>query len=116
MALATQKLFYIDGKPVWLNAEEQAARFPRPQPEGPGIASGYSEGSPGSSLSMSSHPAQVGLMNDAMKAHNISGVKWDKSGNCKITSRRARARAMPVVGRMLRLENLHDEDGGYGDG
>jgi len=65
---------------------------------------------------MSCHPAQVGLMNDAMKDHGISGIEWDKGGKCKITSRRARARAMPVVGRMLRLENLHDNSGGYGDG
>ncbi len=115
MGSATQKLFYIDGKPVWLNEEEQAARFPRPQPCGPGTASGYSEGSPGSSTSMSCHPAQTGLMNDAMEAHGISGVEWDKSGKCKITSRRARKRAMPVVGRMLGLGSMHDEDGGFGD-
>lgn len=113
MGLATQKLFYIDGKPVWLNREEQAdLGLGR---AGCGIASGYSEGSPGSSTSMSSHPKQAGLMNDAMKAHGISGVEWDKNGKCKITSRRARKRAMPVVGRMLGLGGLHDEDGGYGD-
>jgi len=116
MGSAKQKLFYIDGKPVWLNEEEQAAMFPRAQSRSPGCAAGYGEGKPGSSLSMGCHPAQAGLMNDAMKAHGISGIEWDKRGKCTITSRRARARAMPVLGRMLKLGSLHDEDGGYGDG
>jgi hypothetical protein len=102
---------------MWLTQEEQEALGLRPPPRATiGIAAGYSEGKPGKSLSMSCHPAQSQLMNDTMKAHGISGVQWDRDGKCKITSRRARARAMPIVGNMLRLGPIHDEDGGYGDG
>ncbi|HUT60695.1 MAG TPA: hypothetical protein VNA25_22855 [Phycisphaerae bacterium] len=117
MGSATKKLVYVDGEPHWLSAEEQEALGIIPRRSGlPGIASGYSEGKPGKSLSMSCHPSQVKLMNDTMADHGISGVEWDKRGKCRITSRRARARAMPIVGNMLRLGRLHDEDGCYGDG
>jgi hypothetical protein len=108
MGSYTQKLYYIDGEPVWLNRDELAARR--------GVAVGYTEKKPGKSLSMGCHPAQVDLMNDAMKEHGIRGVEWDRQGKCVITSRRGRKRAMPVVGQMLGLEGgLHDNDGCYGD-
>lgn len=115
MAARTRKLFHIDGKPVWLNADEEAALRPQAKQRTPGIVSGYSEGKSGTSLSMSCHPAQAELMNSTIKAHGISGIEWDKRGKCKITSRRGRKRAMPVVGQMLRIPDLHDCDAGYGD-
>ena len=111
MAVRTKKLVYIDGEPCWLNDRESPRRA-----AGPGMASGYGEKKPGKSVSMGCHPDQADLMNDAMKAHGISGVEWDRRGKCTITSRRARKRAMPVVGRMLRLGLLFDNNGGYGDG
>ena len=118
MGSAARKLVYIDGKAIWLNQEEQEALglAPRQRPVCAGIAAGYSEGKPGKSLSMSCHPTQLGLYRDAMKEHGISGIEWNPKGKCTITSRRARARAMPIVGNMLRLGNLHDGDGGYSDG
>ena len=80
-----------------------------------GITLGYSEKKPGKSIAMRCHPDQVAMMNGLMKKHSISGVKYDKKGNCIITSRRARARAMPVFGRAVGLEICHDDDGGYSD-
>ena len=118
MSSTTHKLYYVDGKAVWLTdreAEEAGLIAPRRR-VGPGIAAGYSEGNPGTSLSMGCHSTQVDLMNDTMKQHGISGVEWDKKGKCIITSRRARARAMPIVGNMLGLGHVFDADGGYRDG
>jgi hypothetical protein len=82
------------------------------------IAQGYSESTPGKSISLSVHPNQCAMMNEALKAHGVQGVHYDpsKKHNCVITSRRARARAMKVIGPMLGLGRVHDEDGGYGDG
>jgi len=116
MGSASRKLFYVKGEAVWLNDEEQIALGLKRRQRRRSVASSYAEKKPGTSTSMSSHRKQAGRMNEAMKAHSISGIEWDKNGNCTITSTKARARAMPVLGRMLGLGNLHDADGGYSDG
>jgi hypothetical protein len=113
MSSTSRKLCYIDGEPVWLSEEELVAR--RGQ-IGPGICSGYTEGKPGKSIGLGCHPKQAKLLNSTMKAHGIHGIEWDRKGRCTITSRRARARAMPILGQMLSLGRIFDNDGGYGDG
>ena len=84
----------------------------------PMIGNSYGEGKPGKSIGMSVHPSQIPMMNEAIKRHGIRGVSYDpsKRDNCVITSRRGRAKWMPVFAEMTRLTGLHDGDGGYGDG
>ena len=84
----------------------------------PGMTLAYREGNPGKSIGMSVHPSQIPMMNEAIKRHGIRGVSYDpsKRDNCVITSRRGRAKWMPVFGQMMRLTGLHDDDGGFSDG
>ena len=84
----------------------------------PMIGDSYGEGNPGKSIGMSVHPSQIPMMNEAIKRHGIRGVSYDpsKRDNCVITSRRGRAKWMPIFAQMTRLTGLHDDDGGYGDG
>ena len=76
----------------------------------------YSDSKPLVSNSMGCHPEQVDMLNAAAKEHGIRGVEWDRKGNCRITSRRGRAKAMKVFGNMVSVNNVHDGDGGYSDG
>lgn len=117
MSSTTKHLVYIDDKAQWLTAEEIASFGCRPALRGG--ASGtqtYSQKRPGKSIAMSIHPSQAGMMNDAMKREGVQGVEWDRRGKCIITSRKGRARAMPIFGKMVHMANVHDDDGGYGDG
>jgi len=82
----------------------------------PMMTQAYSDSKPLVSVSMSCHPDQAAMMNAAIKEHGISGVEWDRNGKCNITSRAGRARAMPIVGNMVGLSNVHDDDGGFSDG
>jgi hypothetical protein len=67
---------------------------------------------------MSVHPDQCAMMNEAVKRHGISGVRYDpsKTRNCVITSREGRRKWMKVFGQMTDHGAIHDNDGGYGDG
>jgi hypothetical protein len=53
------------------------------------------------------HPDQVAEANTRSKAHNL-GVVYDKQGFARIPDRAARRR-------LMRLEGVHDNHGGYGD-
>lgn len=72
---------------------------------------GYSEKRPGKSIGMSCHPSQIPERNALLKAHGITGAHYDpsKRDNCVITARGGRRELMKIL-------DLHDEDGGYGDG
>lgn len=105
----------INGREV--SREEFHAGDPKGESGGvPMVNGAYSDSNPLRSVSMGCHPDQAGLMNDTMHQHGITGVTWDKSGKCFITSRRDRARAMPIYGNMVGLDLVHDDSGSYGDG
>ena len=105
----------INGKEV--SSEEFHKNGPIGGRGAPGVAQGYGEGNPGKSIAMSIHPSQAGMLNAEMKARGIQGVEWnEQTGRCTITSRRGRAQAMPVFGKLVHMENVRDCDGGYGDG
>jgi hypothetical protein len=53
------------------------------------------------------HPDQVPAANERSKRHNL-GVVYDKHGFARIPDRAARKR-------LMRLEGVHDNHGGYGD-
>lgn len=53
------------------------------------------------------HPDQVGEANARSKRHNI-GVQYDKRGFAHIPDRASRRR-------LMRLEGVHDNHGGYSD-
>lgn len=53
------------------------------------------------------HPTQVKEANERSKRHGL-GVVYDKQGFARIPDRAARRR-------LMRLEGVHDNHGGYGD-
>ena len=97
-----------------LNGREVSrSEFLRKRVGGSGVAMGtntaYSTARPLSSLGMSCHRDLAGEYNAEAKNQGLTGIKWDPSGDCKITSRRDRAK-------WLRSQQQHDADGGYSDG
>ena len=109
--------YRINGKEV-SPQEFRAHKMPVVDCGGPAVQ-GYSEGKPGRSLAMGCHRSQIGLLNSEIERHGIQGVKYVEDrhgGKCEITSRRGRAKWMPIFGQMHGLGALHDDDGGYGDG
>jgi hypothetical protein len=82
-------------------------------PRKPDAAMPYFDDShPRESLSMRANPSQIPLLNAALKEHNITGVHYDPTRriNCVVTNDRERDRAMKVIGPMLGMGPLHDED------
>ena len=75
----------------------------------PMLSDGYRDHRPLNSLALSCHREQVEEYNQAAKDKGLTGLKWDRDGNCQITSRRDRAA-------WLRENKMLDHDGGYGDG
>lgn len=70
----------------------------------------YSESKPLISEGLGCMKSQVPEMREAIKKHNIKGVRVLDNGQLEITSRRGRKE----VGQMRPIP-LHDADGGYGD-
>ncbi len=69
----------------------------------------YSESNPMDTQFDGVMESQVGEMRRVIKEESIQGVKVRNDGTFHITSRRGRAR-------LLRLRQMHDKQGGYGDG
>ena len=69
----------------------------------------YSQSKPLKSLALSCHRDNADEYNRVAKLAGLTGIKWDKNGDCEITSRSDRAK-------WLRGQQQHDQDGGYGDG
>jgi hypothetical protein len=118
MSSVVQRLVYIDGQAHWLTEEEILLHGFQVGRRRVGKIPAYCQKRPGTSLSMSVHPSQIEMVNTELRKHGITGVHYEpgRRDNCVITSRRDRARAMKVLGPMLSLGPLHDNDGGYGDG
>jgi hypothetical protein len=68
----------------------------------------YSGSKPLESLALSCHPDQVAEYNEAARKEGLTGISWDARGRCSITSRGDRKA-------WLRVQGLHDNEGGYGD-
>lgn len=68
----------------------------------------YSESKPLDSLALSCHRDLAGEYNAAAQRQGLTGIKWDANGDCRITSRRDRAR-------WLRSQRQHDVEAGYSD-
>ena len=90
-----------------------------------GITQGYGADRPGKSMGMGCHTKEIDLMNRTIREHGIQGVEYVPyhnrhgeitGGKCVITSRKGRARWMPVYGNMVGIPQLHDDEGGYSDG
>lgn len=59
------------------------------------------------SLALSVHPDQVAEANARNARHGLSAY-YDADGTCHIPDRKERSR-------LMRLEGMHDREGGYGD-
>ena len=59
------------------------------------------------SEALACHPNQVKKMNARARKHNL-GVHYSRDGRCHIPDRGERKR-------LMRLEKMHDNEGGYGD-
>lgn len=60
------------------------------------------------SVGLSVHPKQAQQANERAKRHGLTGVSYDEKGRCTVSDRGARRD-------LLRLEGMHDSQGGYGD-
>ena len=77
----------------------------------PMVTTTYSEAKPLISDALGCMKNQVPEMREAIRAHNIKGVRVLDNGQLEITSRQGRKE----VGQMRPIP-LHDGEGGYGDG
>lgn len=68
----------------------------------------YSQSKPLKSLALSCHRDTADEYNAIAKKRGLTGIKWDKNGDCEITSRGDRAK-------WLRGQQMHDQDAGYSD-
>ncbi len=68
----------------------------------------YSQSRPLESLGLSCHRDLAARYNAEAKKRGLTGIKWDKNGDCEITSRADRKA-------WNRSQQQHDADGGYGD-
>ena len=75
----------------------------------PMTTTAYSEAKPLISDGLGCMKSQVSEMRDEIKKHNIHGVRVLDSGQLEIVSRRGRRE-------VLRMRQLVDAEGGYGDG
>jgi chloramphenicol 3-O-phosphotransferase len=103
----TPQRFFVND--VEVTAEAFAAAFP-PKPVAPGdevLAQSTSAWKDFTSEALAVHPDQVGEANARSKRHNL-GVAYDKDGFAHIPDRAARRR-------LLRVEGMHDNHGGYSD-
>lgn len=96
--------YFLDGAEV--TADAFAAAFPPVSDPGPGI--GHLPACwPMDSESLAVHPSQVSAANERARLHGIA-AEYLPDGTCRLASREARRR-------LLRLEGLRDNQGGYGD-
>jgi len=74
-----------------------------------GTNAAYNTARPLESLALSCHRDLADDYNAEAKRQGLNGIHWDQEGDCKISSRRDRAK-------WLRSQHQFDADGGYGDG
>lgn len=101
--LVTVTTYFLDGKEVTREEYEKVY----PPPEGVPMAGGWSR--PLLSDALAVHPSQVAEAN-ARNARRGCSVTYDpKDGRAVIPDRAERRK-------LLKIEGMHDRDGGYGDG
>lgn len=95
--------YFKDGQVA--TREEFEAVFP-PKPLGvPAVAAPSSW--PMTSMALAVHPEQVAEANERNRAHGV-GVTYDETGLAHVPDRAERKK-------LLKLEQMHDNHGGYGD-
>ena len=96
--------YFIDG--VEVTKEEYDEAFPSKLEEGtPFVSTAWHD--PLSSFAFSCHRDQVAEMNARNKEHGIA-TRYDATGRAHVPSRTDR-------NKLMKLEGMHDNDGGYSD-
>jgi hypothetical protein len=106
--MSSSVAYKINGETV---SKEEWDRYMRDRPRSVGVpmtANTYRGHEPLESLALSCHRDMVPEYRDKAKRLGLTGIKWDKDGDCTITSRRDRAT-------WLRSQEQSDADGGYSD-
>lgn len=98
-----KRTYELDGKEV--SKEEFDEAFPEKEIGVPETA--HSSCWPATSLALSVHPKQAQKANERAKRHGIA-ASYAPDGTCHLADRAARKK-------LLRLEGMHDNKGGYGD-
>lgn len=99
-----RRRYFRDGKPVTKKAFDKA--FPS-KPIGPPMVAAPATWQDFTSIGLSVHPDQVAEATARNKKHGIR-VTYDEDGTARIPDRNQRAKIM-------KLEGMHDQEGGYGD-
>jgi hypothetical protein len=97
--------YFIDGAQV--TKAEYDARFPDRGTAGVGQGSSCGKGWPMKSVALAVHPDQVAQANERNRKAGVN-VTYESDGTAVIPDRGERRR-------LLRLEGMHDRQGGYGD-
>lgn len=82
----------------------------------PMVNQAYSESRPLVSQALGVPPSQAAMMDEEVRKEGIAGVRYNALGECVITSRDGRAAWMKKFGERVGIANVHDADGGCGDG
>lgn len=98
--------FRVNGKKVSLKTFR---KYSPPHSGTAGNCGGHAWRRPLHSEGLSCHPSQAEEFREKARKAGLTGVDYDKDGNCSITTRQQRKL-------LLKLRNGHDKDGGYGDG
>lgn len=97
--------YYLEGKEV--TEDEYYAVFPRPTPGCPMSTNAWAH--PLLSDALAVHPSQVAEANERNRRRGCSVTYREDDGRAIIPDRGERKK-------LLKIEQMHDRDGGYGDG
>ena len=75
----------------------------------PGLAGNHPAGWPLYSDALACHPSQIPAIMERNKQHGVKGVSYDPQDGRAILADRGARRDL------MRLEGVHDHEGGYGD-
>lgn len=82
--------------------------FAEQRPPGGAAPATWGTAAPLHSESLAVHPSQIKEAMERNKKHGLGHVKYDKQGRPILTDRGMKRD-------LMRLEGVHDKDGGYGD-
>lgn len=103
--------YFVDGVPVSEKVYRRESRkHAKKQTHGvPMLAGNTSSAWPLKSDALAVHPTQIAAAMERNKKHGVTGVTYDPKDGRAIFADRGARRAL------MRLENVHDKSGGYGD-
>ena len=107
IVFGTPKRFYVNDTEVTEGEYRERTKSKPVEPGDEVLTQSTTGWADFTSEALAVHPDQVGEANERAKRHGL-GTKYDRNGFAHIPDRADRKR-------LLRLEGMHDNHGGYGD-